>query len=84
MISKKDFMQKYGYSKSTWQRRMAELKTTPIFNKAYIAVTSQDIWIDEELYQKFMAYKSANRLRKRKIKPAEFLKNEGNYGYATT
>lgn len=66
-------MAKYGYSKSTYQRRMKELKNTEIFNRAYERVTGQEIWINTELYEKFLSYKSFNRNRTRKVSPKDFL-----------
>lgn len=78
-LSKQEFMEKHNYSSSTYFRRMQELKNTSIFRKAYRRVTSIEVAIDDDLYEVFLSYKAANRLRNRKIKPDEFLAQEGIY-----
>ncbi|MGO3609918.1 MAG: hypothetical protein ACTIOL_09265 [Enterococcus sp.] len=72
-LSKKQFMEKYGYSRSTYQRRMTMLKATPIFCDAYEMVTKKEVTIDTELYDKFRSYLAHNRLRTRKTSPEQFL-----------
>lgn len=74
-LSKKDFIKKYKYSLSTYQSRMSELKKTDIFSAAYERVTGKEVWINTELYDKFLSYKAYNRLRTRKVKPKDFLDN---------
>lgn len=72
-LKKQDFVKKYNYSPSTYQRLMSELKNTEIFSAAYERVTGQEVWINTELYDKFLSFKSYNRLRTRKVTPKEFI-----------
>lgn len=75
-IGKSEFKKKYGYSESTYQRRLAKLKNTQYFCKAYKRPTSQEVRIDTDLYDLFLDFESYNRLLTRKIKPIDFLKLE--------
>lgn len=68
-------MEKYHCSPSTYQQRMKVLKETNIFREAYERVTGQEVWINTELYDKFLSYLAHNRNRTRKTKPEEFLKS---------
>lgn len=74
-ISKQEFMAKYGYSKSKYQRRMSRLKDTAIFCEAYIRPSRQEVRINVELYEKYLKYLDYNRLLTRKVSPEEFMKN---------
>lgn len=60
-LSKSDFMKKYAGSDSKYARRMEELRSHPKFSSAYIAPTTQEIWIDEEIYQEFLIWKHENK-----------------------
>lgn len=73
-LTKKEFMKKYNYSPSTYQRRMAKLKGMPIFCEAYKRSTAKEVWIDIELYEKFLDFLAYNRLLTQKISPEKFLK----------
>ncbi|MGK0551936.1 hypothetical protein ACSFB8_07590 [Enterococcus faecalis] len=73
-LRKKEFMEKYEYSPSTYQKRMALLRNTPIFREAYERVTSQEVWINIDIYDKFLSYLAHNRGRTRKVTPEEYLK----------
>lgn len=75
-LIKSDFKKQYGYSESTYQRRMMKLKNTNYFSRAYTRPTSQEVRIDTVLYDLFLEYESHNRLLTRKIKPEDFLKME--------
>lgn len=77
MIDKKDFMKKYKYSDSTYKRRMAVLKSTEHFSRAYQRVTAKEVRIDTDLYDQFLEYLAINRLRTRKVSEADFLKQRG-------
>lgn len=72
-LSKKQFMKKYEYSPSRYQRRMKLLKETHIFKDAYERVTGQEVWINTELYDMFLSYMAHNRGRTRKTSPEEFI-----------
>lgn len=72
-LSKNEFLEKYKYSESTYQRRMSKLKNTEIFCDAYIRPTSREVRIDVELYEQFLRYESCNRILTRKVSPATFL-----------
>ncbi|WP_265162084.1 hypothetical protein [Enterococcus faecium] len=37
---------------------MSELKNTAIFSAAYERVTGQEVWINTELYDKFLSFKT--------------------------
>lgn len=78
MIDKKDFMKKYKYSDSTYKRRMAVLKNTEHFSKAYQRVTAKEVRIDTDLYDQFLEYLAVNRLRTKKIPVSVFLTKVGS------
>lgn len=73
-LSKKEFMEKYNYAPSTYQRRMKVLKNTEIFRDAYEVITAKEISINIEIYEDFRSFLAYNRNRTRKISPKEFLK----------
>lgn len=76
-IDKQDFMKKYKYSASTYHRRMAVLKSTEYFSRAYQRVTAKEVRIDTDLYDQFLEYLAVNRLRTRKISVSDFLTQYG-------
>lgn len=76
-MDKQDFMKKYKYSDSTYKRRMAVLKSTEHFSRAYQRVTAKEVRIDTDLYDQFLEYLAVNRLRTRKVSVADFLKQRG-------
>lgn len=51
-LTKKQFKEKFGYSESTYQRRMKEFKESN-FSNGYINPTPKEIWIDEMIYRNF-------------------------------
>lgn len=79
LMKKCDFMAKYGpkntpMSESTYYNRMKELKSTPFFNEAYQALTSSEVYIDSELYEEYIKWKSHNRRKgTRYIEPLDWL-----------
>lgn len=75
-LSKAEFKKKYGYSESTYQRRISKLKKTEFFCKAYKRPTSKEVIIETDLYDLYQDFESYNRLLTRKIKPEDFLKME--------
>ncbi|WP_122645730.1 hypothetical protein [Enterococcus mediterraneensis] len=76
-MDKQDFMKKYKYSDSTYKRRMAVLKSTEHFSRAYQRVTAKEVRIDTDLYDQFLAYLALNRLRTRKVSVPDFLEKAG-------
>ncbi|WP_165006063.1 MULTISPECIES: hypothetical protein [unclassified Enterococcus] len=75
-MRKKEFMKAYNYSASTYQRRMSELKSTPLFCRAYERVTGQEIWSDTKLCDIFLSFKAYNKIRTRKISPQKFIEED--------
>lgn len=80
LMKKCDFMAKYGprdtpMSPATYHRRMKVLKETPFFNEAYQEVTSNEVYIDTNLYEEYIKWRSHNRRKGTKyIEPLEWLK----------
>ncbi len=64
-LNKEQFMEKYAQSKSTYHRRIEELRKSEFWD-AYIHPSTQEVWIDEDRYQEFLIWKSANRFKKMK------------------
>lgn len=60
-ISKSDFKKKYGYSESTYRRRMNLFKKSK-YKQGYIAPSSNEVYIETELYDKFLKELSDERL----------------------
>lgn len=79
LLKKCDFLERYGprdtpMSPATYHRRMKELKETPFFNEAYHEVTSNEVYIDSELYDEYIRWRSHNRRKGTKyIEPYEWL-----------
>lgn len=61
-LSKKEFVDKYGYSDSTFNRRKEECLGTQ-YRDAFIQPSKYELWIDEDIYQEFLIYKSKNRFK---------------------
>ena len=61
-LSKKEFVDKYGYSDSTLNRREEEYLETQ-YRDAFIQPSKYELWIDEDIYQEFLIYKSKNRFK---------------------
>lgn len=61
-LSKKEFVDKYGYSDSTFNRRKEECLETQ-YRDAFIQPSKYELWIDEDIYQEFLIYKSKNRFK---------------------
>lgn len=61
-LSKKEFVDKYGYSNSTFNRRKEECLKTQ-YRDAFIQPSKYELWIDEDIYQEFLIYKSKNRFK---------------------
>lgn len=66
ILTKKEFMEKKGYSESTYVRRMKKFKV-PKYRGGYIAVTSQEVYINIEIYERFMQDESAKRLHYERV-----------------
>ncbi|MGY3766810.1 hypothetical protein ACWOAH_09825 [Vagococcus vulneris] len=62
-LSKEQFMKKYAKSDSTYAKRTEELRKHPIYSEAYIAPTTQEVWIDESIYQEFLIWKHQNKFK---------------------
>lgn len=62
-LSKNEFKEKYGYSESTYQRRMSKFKSDANFSKGYIRPMAKEVRIDIIIYQSFLQSQSDNRLR---------------------
>lgn len=60
-LSKVEFKEKYKYSESTYHRRMNLFKKSK-FRQGYIAPTSNEVYIDIDLYEKFLKAQSDERL----------------------
>ena len=80
LLKKSEFLKRYGprdtpMSQMTYHRRMKELKETPFFSDAYQEVTSNEIYIDTEMYDEYIRWRSHNRRKGTKyIEPLEWLK----------
>ena len=61
-LSKKEFVDKYGYSDSTFNRRKEECLETQ-YRDAFIQPSKYELWIDEDIYKEFLIYKSKNRVK---------------------
>lgn len=61
LLSKKDFKEKYNYSESTYHRRMNLFRKSK-FRQGYIAPTSNEVYVDIDLYEKFLKAQSDERL----------------------
>lgn len=61
-LSKEEFIAKYGYSKCTFNRRREECLKTK-YRDAFIQPSKYELWIDEDIYQEFLIYKSKNRFK---------------------
>ena len=68
-LSKKEFVDKYGYSDSTLKKKKKECLETQ-YRDAFIQPSKYELWIDEDIYQEFLIYKSKNRF-KAKVKAAK-------------
>ena len=56
-------------------RRMKELKETPFFADAYQEVTTNEVYIDTNLYDEYIKWRSHNRRKGTKyIEPLDWLK----------
>lgn len=64
-LSKEEFLSKYNYSPATFSRRREECLNSP-YRKAFIQPSKKELWIDEDIYQEFLIYKSDNRFKARK------------------
>ncbi|EOT43774.1 hypothetical protein ACWOE3_11280 [Enterococcus dispar] len=60
LLTKAEFLEKMGYSESTYQRRMKKFKV-PKYRNGYLAVTSNEVYIDEKIYEQFMRDESAKK-----------------------
>nr|WP_321316054.1 hypothetical protein [uncultured Ligilactobacillus sp.] len=69
-LNKQEFMNKYGYEESTFIRRREECLSSP-YRKAFIQPTKYELWIDEDIYQEFLIFKSEKRF-KAKVKNARY------------
>lgn len=63
-LSKEDFMNKYAKSESKYNSRITELREHPDFREAYISPSNKEVWIDEDIYQKFLIWKHENRFKR--------------------
>lgn len=61
LLTKEEFIEKMGYSESTYQRRMKKFKV-PKYRGGYIAQTKNEVYVDIEIYEQFMRDESAKRL----------------------
>lgn len=59
-LTKAEFKKKYGYSESTYHRRMDEFRKSE-FKAGFVAPTQNEVYIDVELYDQFLKAKSAKR-----------------------
>lgn len=69
-LNKEQFMSKYDYSESTFIRRKEECLQTQ-YRKAFIQPSKKELWIDEDIYQEFLIFKSEKRF-KAKVKNARY------------
>lgn len=82
LLKKAEFMRRYGprdtpMSTMTYYRRMKDLKATPFFNEAYREVTTNEVYIDTDIYDEYVRWKSHNNRKGTKyIEPLEWLKGE--------
>lgn len=65
-LPKIEFKEKYGYSESTYHRRMNLFKKSD-FKQGYIAPTSNEVYVDIDLYDQFLKAQSAERLHYQEI-----------------
>lgn len=56
-LTKKEFMERYANSDTTYWRRMTELKKSP-YKRAYVTPTEGEVWIVEEIYKLFLVWLS--------------------------
>lgn len=59
-LTKAEFKEKYGYSESTYYRRMKLFKDSK-FRTGYIAPTKNEVYIKTELYDRFLEAESAKK-----------------------
>lgn len=62
-LTKEDFMKKYAKSDSKYNTRITELRKHPEFKVAYISPSNKEVWIVEEIYKKFLIWKSENKFK---------------------
>ena len=80
LLKKSEFLKRYGprdtpMSPATYHRRMKVLKETPFFNEAYQEVTTNEVYIDTDIYDEYIRWRSHNRRKGTKyIEPLEWLK----------
>ncbi len=61
-LSKEEFKDKYGYKESKYQAFVKEVAESE-FRDAIVRPSSKEVWIDEEILQDFLIWKSQNRFR---------------------
>lgn len=66
LVTKSEFMKRMGYSESTYQRRMKKFKS-PEYRDGYIAQTPNEVYIDIDIYKRFMKDETAKRLHYQRI-----------------
>lgn len=59
-LTKAEFKEKYGYSESTYYRRMQLFKNSE-FRSGYVAPTKNEVYIKTDLYDRFLEAESAKK-----------------------
>lgn len=60
LVTKEEFLERMGYSESTYHRRMKKFKV-PKYREGYIRMTAKEIYIDMNIYEEFLRDESAQR-----------------------
>ncbi|MDC7953571.1 hypothetical protein [Liquorilactobacillus mali] len=61
-LSKAEFKEKYGYKETKYQAFVKEILESE-YRDAIIRPSNKEVWIDEEILQDFLMWKSQNRFR---------------------
>lgn len=67
ILTKSQILKKYEISSTTFQRWTNEMQLQTSFCEGYIAVTAQTVFINEEIWQEFLIWKSKNKFKQERI-----------------
>ncbi|MGM0174130.1 hypothetical protein [Enterococcus sp. DIV0800] len=69
-LTKKEFKKEKGYSESTYHRRMNLFRKSE-YREGYVAPTSNEVYINLELYDRFLKEQSDRRFEYQEIKKGD-------------